>query len=81
MKKQFGCFLILVGLLVGVVFTLMELSGQPDFDYFFLALILLVVGMLLRRQPKTETEPRYFRKIRSLRRLSQKKEKEGGNKS
>jgi hypothetical protein len=47
---RIGTFLILLGIFFFIIFIASDLAEQPDFDWLFLGLVLLVFGLLLRRR-------------------------------
>jgi hypothetical protein len=44
-----GTFFVVMGMGVFLLFVISDLTDKVDFDYFFIALILLVIGYYLRR--------------------------------
>jgi|RifCSP13_1_1023834.scaffolds.fasta_scaffold216171_2 hypothetical protein len=47
---RIGSFVIVIGLGILLLFILSELADAPDFDYLFMATLVLGLGWMLRRQ-------------------------------
>ncbi|MCZ2126968.1 MAG: hypothetical protein LC099_04245 [Anaerolineales bacterium] len=56
MSVRVGAFFITVGMAFFLFFVISDLTDNVDFDYFFIALILVFVGYLFRRN-KTPKRP------------------------
>ena len=48
-EVRMGTFFVVIGGGVFLLFVLSDIADQVDFDYFFIALILFVVGYYFRR--------------------------------
>lgn len=54
MKKRFGIFFLVIGLLLLGLFILTDMGGQPHFPYFLAAGLAMIGGIiLLWRSPST----------------------------
>ena len=63
---RIGTFFILVGIGVMLVFIGSGLAKAPHYSYFFSSLIILVLGILLRRRAKPRPSSGRFRAIRGI---------------
>jgi hypothetical protein len=74
-----GTFFLLVGVGLVVLFLLSEAAGQPNFEYFCLATVILVIGFMFRAQYKRAIQPSgRFRLIKGL--FSKKSKQDKGKK-
>jgi hypothetical protein len=63
---RIGTFFILVGIGVMLVFIGSILAQTPHYNYFFSSLIILFLGILLRRRAKPRSSSGRFRAIRGI---------------
>lgn len=66
LSRRVGTFLILAGIGLLMVFVTYELGGSSHFDYFFISLILLFIGIRLRFRGKPYSPGSRFKSIRNL---------------
>ncbi len=49
---RIGIFFLLIGAFLAILFIASDMAGQTDFDYLFLAMMLLGAGYMIRRRKK-----------------------------
>jgi len=65
---RMGTFLVMIGLGMLFLFVLSDLAEQPDFDYLFVAVLLIGVGRLFQRRRAPPTSAGRFSLLRRGRR-------------
>ena len=50
LSARIGTFLILLGIFFFIIFIASDFAEQPDFDWLFLGILFLVIGIVLRRR-------------------------------
>jgi hypothetical protein len=68
--SRIGTFFFLLGVLGIILFVATDIAKQTDFRYFFLAILLLVAGLVFKRSGKIPTPPN--NRFEGLRKLRQK---------
>jgi hypothetical protein len=63
---RLGTFFILVGIGVFIVFISSDLAQQPDFDYLFIAILLIGVGWLFQRKRSSPPSSGRFSMLRGM---------------
>ena len=63
---RIGTFLILVGIGLLLVFIGSYLVNKPHFGYLFSSLVVLAIGVLLRRRAKPRQSSGRFRVVRGI---------------
>lgn len=48
-EVRVGTFFVVMGMGIFLLFVLSDIANKVDFDYFFLAMILLAIGYYMRR--------------------------------
>jgi hypothetical protein len=76
---RIGVFFLLVGFVLFIIFVASDFSHQVDFDLFFVAMLLIGVGLLFRRRKKPHPSAGRFGMISKMR-ADAKKRKEEKNK-
>jgi hypothetical protein len=64
---RMGTFFYVLGVGAFILFVVSDLANQADFDYFFIAILLLAIGWALRRRkppPPSAGRFAYFKKWR-----------------
>ena len=57
---RLGTFLIVLGIGIFIIFVTSDLAQRPDFDYLFVAILLVGVGWLFqRRRPPPHASGRF----------------------
>ena len=61
-----GTFLILLGIFSIIIFITSDLVQQPEFDWLFMGLLLLGIGMFLRRRASPKPSAGRFSIVRKI---------------
>ena len=80
LAARIGTFLVLLGLFFFIIFIASDLAEQPDFDWLFLGLLFLVIGIILQRRAPPPTPSERFSAIRRFRESSRKRDDENQGK-
>ncbi len=62
-----GTFFVVLGIGIFILFVASDLAEKPDFDYLFMAMLLVGLGWIFRRRkaaPPAADRFSYFRRIR-----------------
>ena len=73
---RIGTFFIVIGVGLLILFIASDLANQPDFDYFFLSMISIGFGWLLRRRKPPPPSAGRFSMFRKAREGAQKRREE-----
>lgn len=73
---RIGTFFLLIGVGAFVLFIASDLADKADFDYFFVAVLLIFVGWTLRRKKPPPPSAGRFAYIKSFRENARKKREE-----
>jgi hypothetical protein len=63
-----GLFFIVMGVGIFILFIASDLAEKPDFDYLFIAMLLVGIGWVFRRKkapPPSADRFSYFRRMRT----------------
>lgn len=71
-----GTFFLLIGIGVFVIFIASDLGDRADFDYFFIAVLLIFIGWVFRRRKPPPPSAGRFAYLRKMRENAQKKREE-----
>jgi hypothetical protein len=66
-SARIGTFLILLGIFFFIIFIASDFAKQPDFDWLFLGMLFVVVGIILRRRAPPPPPSGRFATINRLR--------------
>ncbi|MFZ5923456.1 MAG: hypothetical protein ACOYY3_20620 [Chloroflexota bacterium] len=80
LAPRVGTFFILVGIMLIVLFVASDMQREPDFDYFFLGLLALAVGIIFRRKAPAPPPSSRFGAIRRMRENAKKRKEEKAKK-
>ncbi len=75
---RIGTFFIVIGIGILILFIASDFANKPDFDYFFLSMLVIGLGWLLRRRkPPPPSSGRFstFRRMREGRKSHEEKKK------
>jgi hypothetical protein len=73
---RIGIFFYLISGGAFIIFIASDFAKQPDFDYFFAALVLFAIGWFFRRNKKPPPRVDRFSYIRNYREIQRKKKEE-----
>lgn len=68
-----GTFFVVVGMGAFILFVASDLVEQPDFDYLFAAMILIVIGWMFRRNKPPPPPAGRFSLLRTMRENAKKR--------
>ena len=74
---RLGTFFALIGICLIILFAATYLGNAPDFLYFFLALISIVIGWRLSKRKAPPPSSGRFATLRKMRENSKKRKEEG----
>ncbi len=80
LAPRVGTFFILVGIMLIILFAASDMARTPDFDFFFLGLLALAVGIFLRRKAPAPPPSGRFSAIRKMRENAKKRKEEKAKK-
>jgi hypothetical protein len=63
-----GTFFIVIGLGIFILFVASDMAEKPEFDYLFIAMLLIGIGWMFRRKkapPPSADRFSYFRRMRT----------------
>ncbi len=72
---RIGTFFIVLGVGLIVFFVISDFAGMTDFDYFFLGMLFVGLGVLFRRRAAPPPPSGRFSVLRKLREMMQPKSK------
>jgi len=64
---RMGTFFLVMGVGIFVLFVLSDIANQADFDYLFLAMILIFIGWYFRRGKSKPAPSNRFERVRNWR--------------
>lgn len=70
---RIGTFFLLLGVIFVILFAASEAAAQPEFDFLFVAIVLLTTGTLFRRRGAAPATSGRFSWLRNLREEQQKR--------
>jgi len=76
-----GTFFLLIGTFLFIIFVASDMTDQTDFDFFFLSLIAIVSGWLMRKKKKPALPSGRFGFYKKMRENARKKAEEKNKKS
>lgn len=68
-----GTFFIVIGMGAFILFVASDLAEQPDFDYLFIAMILIAIGWMFRRKKPPPPPAGRFSIFRTMRENARKR--------
>jgi hypothetical protein len=77
---RIGTFLILLGIFSLIFFIASDFAQMPEFDWLFIGMVLMGLGVLLRRRAAPPPSAGRFSMIRKMREDSKKRKEERGKK-
>ena len=78
---RIGTFLILLGVFSLIFFLASDFADQPDFDWLFVALVLLGLGLIFRRRAAPPPSAGRFGMVRKMREDAKKRKEEKAKKA
>ena len=72
LRPRVGTFFLLVGFGLLLIFLGSEFSREPDFNFFFMGLGALFLGLLFRRRPGGPPQTSRFQTLRRIHGLTRK---------
>jgi hypothetical protein len=76
---RMGTFFIVMGLGIFILFVASDLAEKPEFDYLFIAMLLIGIGWTFRRKkapPPSADRFSYFRRMRTRKKADKTKGKQ-----
>jgi len=73
---RIGTFLVLLGIFSFILFLASDWANQPDFDWLFVGLLMVAIGIGFRRRAAPHPPAGRFRTIRKIRENSKKRKEE-----
>jgi hypothetical protein len=70
---RIGTFLVLLGIFFFIIFIASDFANQPDFDWLFLGLLFVVIGIILRRRAPPPPPSGRFATINRMRAQARKR--------
>jgi flagellar biosynthesis component FlhA len=77
---RIGTFFVVLGIGSFILFVTSDLAGKPDFDFLFVAMLLVGIGWLFRRKKAPPPSSGRFESLRKMRSGSKNKGKEKNTK-
>jgi hypothetical protein len=71
-----GTFFLVIGGGIFILFVASDLADQADFDYFFMAVLLIAIGWMFRRKKAPPPSAGRFASIKNMRENARKKREE-----
>ncbi|MFZ5821618.1 MAG: hypothetical protein ACOYYJ_17110 [Chloroflexota bacterium] len=78
---RIGTFLILLGIFFFILFLASDFARQPDFDWLFLGMLAVAVGIVFRRRAPPPPPAGRFALLRKLREEARKRREEKSKKA
>ncbi len=76
-----GTFFILLGIFFSLLFLASDFAKQPDFDWLFLGMLAVAIGIIFRRRAPPPPPAGRFALIRKLRENAKKRREEKSKKA
>jgi glycerol uptake facilitator-like aquaporin len=73
LSARIGTFLVLLGIFFFIIFIASDFAEQPDFDWLFMGLLFLVIGIILRQRAPAPAPSERFSGIKRLRESARKR--------
>ena len=73
---RMGTFFLVMGVGIFILFIASDLAKQADFDYFFMAILLIGIGWVFRRKKAPPPSAGRFSYIKNMRENAKKKREE-----
>jgi len=73
---RIGTFLNLLGVFFFILFLASDFANQPDFDWLFLGILALSIGIIFRRRAPPPPPSERFTMVRKLRENAKKRREE-----
>ncbi len=73
---RMGTFFFVIGVGILILFIASDLADQADFDYFFMAVLLIAIGWVFRRKKAPPPSAGRFAYLKNMRENARKKREE-----
>jgi hypothetical protein len=77
---RIGTFLTILGIFALILFLASDFANNPEFDWFFIGLVLMGLGFILRRRAAPPSSSGRFSLIRKLRENAKNRKEERAKK-
>lgn len=78
---RIGTFLILLGVFFFILFLASDFARQPDFDWLFIGMLAVFIGIIFRRKAPAPPPSGRFSLVRKLRENAKRRREEKLNKA